>query len=260
MTIDFGINNQRVLLTGVSGQLGHAIAKKLLDNNAYVVGVDKEISTAINDLAKKYRGCLELYSVDITEDSEIKKIFEIYQSKRIDHLINNAGVSIFTPFWERTEAEFDWVTDVNLKGTFFCIRSYLESVKLHADSNFKGAIVNIASHYGVISPDYRIYTDCLRVNSEIYGATKAGIIQLTKYFSVNASSMGVRVNAVSPGGILNDENPQGADFQKNYAYRCPMGRMANVDEIVDGVIFMISSGSSYINGHNLIIDGGTSAW
>ena len=87
-----------------------------------------------------------------------------------------------------------------------------------------GSIVNIGSHYGAISPDPRIYTDCNRKNSEIYGATKAAVIQMTKYFAVHSAEYNVRTNAVSPGGILDSDNPQGEDFQKNYSFRCPMGK------------------------------------
>ena len=125
-----------------------------------------------------------------------------------------------------------------------------------------GSIVNIASHYGIISPDPRIYTDCARRNSEVYGATKAGIIQMTKYFSVNAIADGanIRVNAVAPGGIKNHRNPQGEDFQKNYGKRCPMGRLAETAEIVSPALYLLSEDASYINGHTLVIDGGMTAW
>ena len=148
--------------------------------------------------------------------------------------------------------------NVNLKGTFFCIQEYLK--RRRGNSALRGSIVNVASHYGVISPDPRIYTDCDRRNSEIYGATKAGIIQMTKYFAVHAVEFGVRVNAISPGGIRNPEDPQGEDFQKHYAFRCPLGRMAETREIVGPVIFLLSPAADYITGQNIIVDGGMTSW
>jgi NAD(P)-dependent dehydrogenase (short-subunit alcohol dehydrogenase family) len=258
--INYKLSGKKVIVTGISGQLGIAIARRLLKNKAHVIGLDKVLSEEIKLLAKKSEGRFEIYKLDITKPNEVSKLFNSLRNIGIDHLINNAGVSVFTQFWDRSNEELDYVIDVNLKGTIFCIKEYLNLIRESGKINFRGSIVNVASLYGVVSPDFRIYTDCSRINSEIYGATKAGIIQLTKYFAVYAANIGVRVNSVSPGGIFNEIDPQGSDFQKNYSYRCPIGRMASTDEIVEGTLFLISSGASYINGHNLIIDGGSSIW
>ena len=123
-----------------------------------------------------------------------------------------------------------------------------------------GSIVNIASMYGSISPDPRIYTDCDRKNSEVYGATKAGIIQMTRYFAVHLAEMNIRVNCVSPGGLYNPDAPQGEDFVKNYSYRNPMGRMGNAEEIIGVVLYLSSNAASYTNGQNIVVDGGMTSW
>jgi len=177
--------------------------------------------------------------------------------KQIDGLVNNAGVSVFEPFLERPESSIDLVMGVNLKGTILLTKEF---IKFNRKIKNNGSIVNIASHYGLVSPDPRIYTDCDRKNSEIYGATKAGIIQMTKYYSVHAAPYSIRVNAISPGGIRNPDNPQGDDFQKNYNFRCPLGRMAETEEMVGAVIFLLSPAASYITGHNLVVDGGMTSW
>ena len=106
----------------------------------------------------------------------------------------------------------------------------------------EATIVNVASHYGFISPDPRIYKDTNRASSEIYGASKAAIIQMTKYFAVH-SIKNIRTNSISPGGILDDNNElgksvlqkvkQGSGFRKEYSLRCPMGRLAKVNEVVE---------------------------
>ena len=119
------------------------------------------------------------------------------------------------------------------------------------------AIVNIGSIYGVVSSDPRIYTDCSRMNSEAYSASKAGVIQLTKYFSAHLAEHKIRVNCVSPGGIFNN---QGDDFVKNYSHRTPFSRMATVDEICGAIIFLASIDSNYITGQNIIVDGGFTSW
>jgi NAD(P)-dependent dehydrogenase (short-subunit alcohol dehydrogenase family) len=142
---------------------------------------------------------------------------------------------------------------VNVGGTFLCTR---EALRLMKDQG-RGSIVNIGSVYGVVSSDPRIYTDCARMNSEVYSASKAGVIQLTKYFAVHAASLGVRVNCVSPGGVFNQ---QGADFVRNYSNRVPLGRMAQDSEICGAVIFLASPEAGYVSGQNIVVDGGLTAW
>lgn len=250
----FNLKDKVVVITGASGQLGKKICETYKNCEATVIGID-----LIIDQANNIDG-VEYFEVDISKkdylDDVFKKIIDKYQ--RFDILINNAGVSTFEPFESRPEESIDRVMGVNLKGTFFCIQSYVnlfDEFKLD-----KGAIINIASIYGVVSPDYRIYTDCDRKNSEIYGATKAGVIQMTKYFAVHLAERNIRVNAVSPGGVYNPKNPQGIDFIKNYSFRCPMKRMANEDELLGAMIYLSSEAASYTTGQNIVIDGGFSAW
>ena len=114
--------------------------------------------------------------------------------------------------------------------------------------------------YGLISPDYRIYSENDRKNSEVYGATKAGVIQMTKYFAVHLADRNIRSNSISPGGVYNPVNPQRKEFIKNYEYRCPMKRMARSEEIANVAFFLATELSSYVNGQNITVDGGMSAW
>jgi NAD(P)-dependent dehydrogenase (short-subunit alcohol dehydrogenase family) len=256
----FSLEDQIVFLTGAAGQLGAEIANGLLLMGAKVIAVDKNILD-LEEISNKhswdsdYVICLEC---DVTNKTNIEDCFRIAINKFgvINSLIANAGVSVFEPFMEREESSIDYVMDVNLKGTIFCIQEFIKKLS----TSQKNSIVSIASHYGLVSPDPRIYKDGDRRNSEIYGATKAGIIQMTKYFAVHASEYNVRVNAVSPGGIRNPDNPQSEDFQEKYNYRSPMGRMAETEEIIGAVLFLLSPAASYINGHNIVVDGGFSAW
>ena len=251
----FGLSDKVIWVTGAAGQLGYQICRAFNQAGAIVIGTDKVMNPDYMIHADR----LSYLPLDITDKASVDRACEQIHGEwgRLDVLINNAGVSCFEPFEERPEESFDWVMDVNLKGTFLCIQTYVNLIKKH---RIPGNIVNIASFYGLVSPDYRIYTDCDRKNSEVYGATKAGIIQMTRYFATHLAKDGVRVNAISPGGIYNPKAPQGDDFIKNYAYRCPMERMADADEIVGGILYLSSSAAQYTTGHNLVIDGGMSCW
>jgi len=228
--------------------------KTVLDTESCVIGAD--LSPDQNNIIQDDN--ISYYSLEIDSKQSVKNLFdELYKKYgSIDVLINNAGVSTFKSFENRSEKSFDWVADVNLKGTFFCIQEYFN----HQKKIGKGNIVNIASIYGLISPDPRIYKEGDRKNSEVYGATKAGIIQMTKYFAVHLSENHIRVNTVSPGGIYNSENPQSEYFIGEYSKRNPMGRMANAEEILGAVLYLASDASSYMTGHNLVVDGGMSCW
>ena len=248
-----GLKNKNVVITGACGQLGYALTQGFIDVGAAVIGLDINIE-------KKHPHGNDYLVCDVAKKKEVEEALNTIADRygKIDVLINNAGVSTFEPFEERDDEKFSWVMDTNLKGTFNFIKSY---VNLHDEHKWDGGcITNIGSLYGVVSPDFRIYTDCDRKSAEVYGATKAGVIQMTRYFGVHLAERNIRVNAISPGGILNAENPQGEDFRKNYSHRCPMGRMANVDELIGAAIYLSSKSASYTTGHNLVVDGAMSCW
>ena len=241
------INNNRkiVFLTGSNGQLGRAITEEMSDK--YEI-YNLDISYSKHELDS------HILNLDISETDAVK---QLYNRINPDIIINNAGISVFTPFINRTSQELDSVYDVNLKGTINMINEF---AKINQNNKKAKCIINIASLYGLVSPDPSIYTDCDRNSPEIYGATKAGIIQITKYYCVHLAKMNIRVNAISPGGIFNVDVPQGEDFVKNYSDRCPMNKMGTPEDIANGVSFLASDQSSSINGHNLVIDGGFTSW
>jgi len=249
----FNLQEKVIVVTGACGQLGHRICDSFNKANCKVIGVDVNIENNNVD-------GVEYVVLDITKKDDKEKLYEDIMKKygAIDVLINNAGVSTFENFENRSEEAFDWVMDVNLKGTFFGIQSFVNLFDKYKQK--KGSIVNIGSIFGVVSPDFRNYTDLPRKNSEVYGATKAGVIQMTKYFAVHLAERNIRVNCVSPGGIFNPKNPQGEGFQENYAFRTPMKRMADDEEMIGAIMYLASDASTYTTGQNIVIDGGLTAW
>ena len=124
--------------------------------------------------------------------------------------------------------------------------------------DFKSSIVNIASIYGLVAPDQSLYSDTPRNSSEIYGMTKAATISFTQYLSVYLKEKKIRCNSISPGGIY---FKQGPEFIEKYSNKVPMNRMASEEEIASGIMFLLDADqASYVNGTNLVIDGGFTAW
>ena len=248
--------NQVVLITGAGGQLGSRFAKAFSDHGARLWLADSS-EEGLVETAKQLpkENILGSLVFDVTDPQAVVDAFSQIREKSgaLDVLVNNAGIGVFTPFWERDYSEFMQVMSVNAGGTFLCTREALHLMK----EKGAGSIVNIGSIYGVVSSDPRIYSDCARMNSEVYSASKAAVIQLTKYFAVHAADFGVRVNCVSPGGVFNQ---QGEDFVRNYSARTPFGRMAEDSEICGAVTFLASSDAKYISGQNIVVDGGFTAW
>lgn len=245
-----------VLVTGAGGQLGASFASAFAAEgaNLWLADSSKERMEKVAERlpASKILGKLVF---DVTNPDAVSSAFAQVRANNIglDVLVNNAGIGVFTPFWERTYDDFMKVMSVNVGGTFLCTREALQLMK----ENKQGCIINIGSIYGVVSSDPRIYTDCSRMNSEVYSASKAAVIQMTKYFAVHAAELGVRVNCVSPGGVFNH---QGDDFVRNYASRTPANRMANDKDICGAVIYLASQEALYVTGQNIIVDGGFTAW
>jgi len=241
MSINVSLENKTILVTGAQGQIGSDLCKFLEEKNAKVIRAD------VNNF-------------DVTSADDTRDFFRECFSKfgNLDVLINNAGIPTFDYFTERKKEDFLKVLEVNVWGTFNCIRNYVNNFEEKKQKT--GSIINVGSIYGSVSCDPRIYADIANMSSEVYGASKAGVIQMTKHFAVLLAEKGIRVNCVSPGGVFNAKNPQPDYFVKNYNEKCPMKRMANTSDLLGAFLFFSSDASNYVTGQNLIVDGGFSAW
>jgi len=234
----FQLKDKNILVTGSAGFLGQHIMRALTVEGANPIGAD------LHDAD---------YDLDLSDEHSISQLFHRVTAKYgyLDGLVNNAAIGCKGTDKHVTRDEFEKTLSVNVSGTNSCIYWFSKSLK-------NASIVNVASIYGCLSPDFRIYMgDEKEFNAVAYGASKAGVIQLTKYQAVLLASRGVRVNAVSPGGIQQNHDAQ---FDFLYSDRVPMQRMAQPEEIVNAILFLLSPLSSYITGQNLVVDGGLSAW
>ena len=233
------------ILTGANGQLGKSYLKTLVDMDFYIYAIDLNIDNIENTKNVK------AFELDITDEN---KVHDFYKTiKKIDVLINNAGIGVFTPFEQRTAKEFIQVMNVNLLGTFLMSQS---AIKIMKEQKI-GKIINIGSIYGQVSSDERIYGDSGSNNSEVYSATKAGIIHLTKYMATHFGKYNIQTNCISPGGIFNN---QSTDFIENYINKNPMKRMGTPADLQSALKFLISDENTYVNGQNITVDGGFVAW
>lgn len=231
----------KVVITGALGQLGKDFTKILTNEGCKVVQVDK--SSSNNP---------DVQSFDITSHDAVIEFWKNHSD--VNCLINNAGVGVFSPLEDRTVEDLNHVLSVNVIGNILMTKEFISS-SMHS-SNIKH-VVNIASMYGHISSDYRIYGESGRNNSEIYSASKAGVIALTKYFAANYAHKNFRFNSISPGGVHRN---QSSDFLENYSKRNPMNRLADSNEIAKVIKFLVMESPDYMNGEDLKIDGGHSVW
>ena len=239
--------NKKVIITGGSGQIGSELVTAYLSTGAIVFSMD--VDTPAQDPEDNK---FHWFKTDISKRESIQEVLEkIYNEfGSPDILINCAGISVFTPFEDRTDEEFDQVVKVNLNGTFLMSQMVFKKWSLEKK---KGLILNIGSIYGVSAADMRIYGDSGRNSPEVYAMTKAGVVHFTRYLARYAAPYGIRVNCLSPGGVFANQRPE---FVENYVYKTPLGRMGEPEDMVGAAFFLTSSMSKYITGQNILVDGG----
>lgn len=270
----FDLTGRVVVITGGCGFLGVQFAQSVAEMGALPVlfdiggeGMDRAVA-----IVKEQFGRCEALALDITRAEEIQAAVDavVAAHGRIDALINAAGLTkytcdaeperFFAPFENTALDVWEAGLKVNLTGVMLACQ-IIGPVMLRQG---KGSIVNIASDVGVISPDQRIYQPDehgypgQNFNTPaFYSVTKAAVIHLTKHLATLWAAQGIRVNAFSPAGVYRNHDPA---FVKKLAACIPMGRMAAVNEYKGAMAFLCSDASSFMTGHNLIMDGGRTAW
>ena len=270
----FDLTNKWVAVTGAAGLLGKQHAIALLEVNANLVLLDKNKNGLIqvaNELTQLgLMGEILNYDIDISNEFNVQAVKNDLSAKKIsiNVLINNAAIN---PKYEslaggkngsRVEdfdlSDWDFQLSVGLKGSFICSKIFGSEMAIKG----KGVILNIASDLSIIAPDQRIYSnnefdELQNVKPITYSVIKSGLIGMTKYLATYWNESNVRVNAISPGGVYENQD---SEFVDRLIKLIPLGRMASPDEYKSAIQFLCSDASSYMTGQNLVIDGGRSVW
>jgi len=251
----FSCKNKVAIVTGGCGLIGREIAKGLSAFGAKVYIADKGIRSARRAIIREKVSYVHL---DISNENSVRQTLRkiLNDSGRIDILINCAyprSKDWAAKFENVKYASWKLNLDQHLGGYFMMCRETAMIMKEHGG----GSIINLASIYGVVAPDFSIYEGTDMTMPVAYASIKAGIIALTKYIATYFSRHNIRANTISPGGLYNNH---AAAFVAKYSRKAPLGRMGKPGEIVGAAIYLASDASSYVTGHNLIVDGGWTVW
>ena len=265
----FRIDGQIAVVTGACGKLGPIWIEALIDAGAQVAALElpgASVSPAFHVVEQRMPGQVQRFDCDVTNRQSVVNAASVVAERMgpISILVNNAGVDQ-PPDSAGTRSrienlpmdQFHRMLEVNLMGTFQVTQVFGSQM---ADRG-SGSVINIGSLYASVSPDQRFYDhlpgDLPFLKSPAYGASKAAVVNMTKYFSTLWGARGVRVNTLSPGGVAGGQDEA---FRQKYGSRVPLGRMAQPEDLTGPLVFLASSASSYVTGHELRVDGGFTAW
>ena len=264
MGLEPSLAGTTALVTGAFGNLGPVWVAALA--GAAVVGIDVRDAGAgeLAELAERAGGSFRLELADITDAAALRDVAKRVTATAVPSvLVNNAGIdqppSADSRTWHVEDIpldDFRSTVDVNVAGTFNATQAFGAAMARAG----RGSIVNIGSLYAGIAPDPSFYdhieADPPFVKPPAYGASKAAVVNLTRYFARLWGPRGVRVNALSPGGVRGGQDPQ---FMRKYCARVPLRRMAEPDDLVGPLLFLATDASRYVTGFELRIDGGFTA-
>jgi NAD(P)-dependent dehydrogenase (short-subunit alcohol dehydrogenase family) len=268
MTAPFDLDGKVCVVTGGLGLIGRAFCRALADAGGTVVVTDLDHARCVERAASYGHRALG-HGADITSPASLCALRDAILGRhdRIDVLVNSAAIDDkFESPASAAQAsmaehypveQFRKILDANVTGTFLACQ--ILGTPMAAAG--RGSIINVSSTYGLVGPDQSLYKrpDGSQpfFKSPAYPTTKAAVLGFTRYLATYWGARGVRVNALSPGGV---ENGQADHFIAAYAARTPLGRMAQATDYAGAIVFLASDASTYMTGANLVVDGGWTAW
>ncbi len=251
------------VITGGAGHIGSEMADTLAELGASIVLLDiaRDADAAAKRLSAKHGVKVVSHVADLREAQAIRSIPKAVgeQFGRLDILINCAAMvgssekkGWAAPFQEQSLEAWNEALEVNLTAPFLLTQACAD---LLAKSG-QGSVINVGSIYGMVGPDWRLYADTPMGNPAAYGASKGGLLQLTRWMATTLAPA-IRVNAITAGGVYRDHQEP---FLSRYVSRVPAGRMATEEDFKGAVAYLASDLSLYVTGQNLVVDGGWTAW
>lgn len=271
----FRLDGKVAVVIGGMGYLGKQFCRALLEYGASVYCCDVQANLSQEDerFFHGVRSNLHPVTLDAAKQADLHRLAKEIQDEhgRVDILVNTTtmkGNDFYLPFEEVSLEGWEMGLLGNLTIPFLAIQAFIPYMK----GRGSGSIINIASHYGLVGNDQRIYEgsnlhelyvkespQITRVYAHgVYNAAKGGLINFTRYLAAYYGEHNIRVNTISPGGIYYER--ENAEFLKRYSEKVPLGRKAKVDEVNGALVFLASDASSYVTGHNLVVDGGYTCW
>ncbi|MFN8334849.1 MAG: SDR family oxidoreductase [Cyclobacteriaceae bacterium] len=254
MSNPINVSGKIILVTGGYGHLGKAIVRDLEAHGATVLVIGRDQSK-FSETFGRVSGNILFRKGDVSSSSDIEEVFAetVKEYNRIDVLINNAFYSAGQSPEQMTDDEWSVGMDGALGSVFRCIRAIIPIMK----NQRSGKIINVASMYGMVAPDFRAYDNSPNfLNPPHYGAAKAGVIQVTRYYASYLGKEGITVNCVSPGPFPSQAVQADQDFIARLSERTVLGRIGSPEELSGLFVFLSSEAANFITGQNIAVDGG----
>jgi NAD(P)-dependent dehydrogenase (short-subunit alcohol dehydrogenase family) len=256
------LKGKTAVVTGGAGYLGTAISETLAELGANLVLASRDQAKCeqkCEEIRRLTEGSVQAVAVELdvlAKDSATRFFAHVHQHfNAIDILVNNAWSGNKNTWESITDEDWEHDIDMSLNSVFRLTKAAFPDLKAT-----RGVVLNIASMYGHIGPDYRIYDGKQFANPPSYGAAKAGVIQFTKYLASFLSPHGIRVNALSPGAFPHPPTQKHDEFMQRLAAKNPLNRIGQPEELKGAVALLCSDAGSYITGQNLCVDGGWAIW
>ena len=257
----FSLDNRVVIIVGGCGLIGRAFVEACAQFGASVVIADLPDADPVGEgaaLGKRQGRRMGGIVTDVAKRPSVEALLKetVDAFGRVDALVNchqYKPARFFTRFEEYSDTDWDDIVEVNLKGTFLACQIIGGWMAEHGG----GCIVNIPSVYSVVAPNQNLYKGTTMGCPAAYSASKGGVQALSQYLATYWASKGIRVNMITPHGVWNNHEEQ---FEKNFSRFLPLERMSSNHEIANALIYLLSDASSFVTGHNLVVDGGWTAW
>ncbi len=263
----FSLDGNVAILTGATGYFGRVFAHALCEAGAEVLLVARSVDaldSLKNELAARSHARVSTHAVDLRNDDALRTFVEktTREHNKLDIIVNNAYSGKPGTVESSDVDAFREAYDITVTAAFRLVQCLRPLLTKAGHLNRSGAsVINIASMYGVVSPDPEIYGDSGSNNPPYYGTAKAGLIQLTRYLACHLASSGIRVNSISPGPFPPKALAKSAPrLYEELCRKVPLGRIGLPEELIGALLFLASDASSYVTGMNLPVDGGWTAW